>query len=380
MSIVSTTNLYLDTSRVIKDSGNKGDNCTFQLGNASIQAGDGQIVRLALQEFTMPKVWSDVNANNSVVETQFDVNGAGITFGAPSLTHQNYLSIHDIALDFQKQLANELIAVATASGIAGITGYQEIAGSAGVKPPAGTGINGTSDNIISFSIELLPLTTALNITTALVQMFEGKGDSAQLLGGNRIVNGASTDPSITVSIVANSALQAASAITVQCLYPAVRFTTPNLYLRTTLASQSLESSALAQPTDQSSQGDILDTNILGVIPVNTEICKYQAYTDRVFQLDIGQSAITAIKLFVQDEHGRSIGRTLGDSYLNTSGGTGTAQSTLGNLNFSCVLRADIIQIRPPTNSANIKSAEKGREPFGAKIDLTNPSQIRQGRY
>jgi hypothetical protein len=379
MSVVSTTNLYLDSSRVIKDSGNKGDNCTFQLGNASIQSGDGQIVRLALQEFTMPKVWTDVNANNSVVETKIDMNGFGVIVGAPSLTHQNYVSVRDIALDFQRAIGEEMVSVATAAGIAGITGWQNVAGTT-LTPVALTGINGTTDNIISFSVELTPVATALNIASALVQMFEGKGDSAQLLGGNRIVNGLSTDPSITVNIIANSGGQANSALQVQCLYPAVRFTTPKIYLRTNLISQSLESSALLQPTDQATQGNIVDTNLLGVIPVNTELCSYTVMSDRVFQLDLGQNSISAIKLFVTDEHGRAIGRTLGDAYLNTATGTGTQQSTLGNLNFSCVLRADVVQIRPPVSSALVGGSSKGKEPFGAKIDLTNVPQYIQGNF
>ena len=375
MSIVSTTNLYLDTSRVLKDSGNKGDNCTFQLGNASLQAGDGQMIRLSLQEFTMPKTWTDINDNNCLVETQIDM-GAGVKFGAPALKKQNYININAIATDFLRAMGEEMITVAAASGIAGITGFQALASNP-VLPPVLSGINGTTDNIISFGVELTPTATALSLSSALVQMFEAKGDSAQLLGGNRIVDGLSTNPSISVTIVANSAGTPASALVVQCLYPAVRFTTPNIYLRTTLASQSLESSALFAPTDQLEQGDILDTNILGVIPVNTEICKYEAYTDRIFQLDIGQQNITAIRLFITDEHGRAIGRTMSESYLNTASGANdplaTQQSTLGNLNFSCVLRADIVQVRPP-RSAEVIQSSTGKAPMGANIDITNPAK------
>ena len=92
-------------------------------------------------------------------------------------------------------------------------------------------------------------------------------------------------------------------------------------------------------------------------------------TDRVFELPLGQSNVSAIRLFITDRHGRPLGRGFNDPSL-TATGTGTKQSELGNLNFSCVIRADVVQISSPNVGRTPEGKDRGN---GFYMNTTNPA-------
>ena len=62
--IVNSYNLFVDSSHAVT-SGSKGDDFHVNLQDSGVHAGDGQIIRVNLQEFSMKKNFFDVNATNS---------------------------------------------------------------------------------------------------------------------------------------------------------------------------------------------------------------------------------------------------------------------------------------------------------------------------
>ena len=78
------------------------------------------------------------------------------------------------------------------------------------------------------------------------------------------------------------------------------------------------------------------------------------------QKDVGVGMI--FRLFLTDSRGRPLGRTPGSNSKTAAGG-GTAQSTTGNLSFSCTLRLDVIQKMQP----NTLQTPKPQQPIPARF-------------
>jgi len=321
--ILNSYNLFLDTGRSI--SPNRGDQVSVQLAEQGITVGNGQLIRLTIDEFCMAKSWSDVNYNNNSLFMRSNITGN--TLFPIFLAKQNYETVSAISANFASILIAQLNintgSVYTASAI---------------LPPASATINGTTDNIISFTLTCV----GANALTALViTCYEGKGDSNLIIGGDRILDGTivPSPPSITITVS-----NLGQTVVVQCLYPAQRSTTPYVYLRTGLTTNAVEQSSLTSPTDQTNIAEVSPSNILCRIPVNTEYCVYNATSERVYYIDPNQNNINVLRFYLTDEHSRPLGRYF-HSTEQTATGTGLYQSTLGNLSFSMVIRIDIVQKR-----------------------------------
>ena len=63
-TVVNSVNLFIDTRQLDEANGEKGDDMTLQLGQESLEAGDGQMLRLTMTEFSMYNVLHMVNSNN----------------------------------------------------------------------------------------------------------------------------------------------------------------------------------------------------------------------------------------------------------------------------------------------------------------------------
>jgi hypothetical protein len=188
----------------------------------------------------------------------------------------------------------------------------------------------------------------------LIQLFEEEGDAWALLGGNRIYGSTpSTENSLKTTITT-------TAIKFECLYPAQRSTTSHIYLRTSLTTGSSETASLGQETDIDTAPEVSYSNVLARIPVNTEFCTYTSNTGREYYLDLHQKHLNNIKLSLTDQHSRRIGRRPASFSSKTASGLNNQdaidQSTLGNLNFSCVLRVDIVS-GGPINETNFQTTQ-----------------------
>lgn len=323
--VLETHALFIDTSTANKESRSKGDDFDLHLNTQSIDADQGQFIRLTLNEFSMYKTFTNVNNNNSTFVIANDIATSKVT-----LTNKNYDTLHDIATEFANVVGARMVADSSAAQFS-VTN---------LVPDSTSGINGTTDNIISFTITTengAGAAVAHGFSSFLVQFFEEEGDAYALLGGNRIYGSTpSSQNSITVSIATNS-------ITFTCLYPGQRSTTSHIYLRTSLSSGSSETASLSQETNIETAPEMSYSSILGRIPVNAEFCVYEPSHDRCYFMDLHQKHLNNIRFFITDHKNRRIGRRPASASLKTASGTGLDQSTLGNLSFSCVIRVDVVQ-------------------------------------
>ena len=65
-----------------------------------------------------------------------------------------------------------------------------------------------------------------------------------------------------------------------------------------------------------------------------------------FFVYLPQKSLSSLRLFLTDSKGRPLGR-IANSTSKTAAGSGTAQSTKGNLHFSATLRLDTMQKQHP---------------------------------
>jgi len=345
--IVKSHNIFVDTDRGEPAStAVKGDKFEIDLNSEGISLDEGQYLRLTLNEFCMYKNWTNVNDNNNFSEVIVTdtASPAGAKLGL-RMNAQNYEFINDIAVDFSTEFLKLIDARYTVTGAI-----------SNLVPNATTGINGTTDNIIKFTYTAT-IAAATGITSMLGRCPEGLGDAYALLGCNR-VRAADPDSTISYNITVTETLTLLT-LQVDMLYPAQRNTTANIYLRTSLNTSASETASLNDPETPANRSQVIQSNILAKIPVNSEFCVFTTSSGREYFIDIPQKHLTHFRLFLTDEHNRAIGRRPQDTSANTPnflslGLTGASlannQSTLGNLNFSCVIRADVVQQMMPNQA------------------------------
>jgi len=334
--VISSRNLFIDTDRGTNSRNTKGDDYDLDLNNEGISAGDGQQIRLTVNEFAMAKTWTNVNDNNNQITLSYDFTVGTDVTRVISLQPQNYEFISDIATEFANKMAADIVAA-----IAGVSTCT----ASNVLPGATAGVNGTSDNRISFT---LTTNAAHGLSALNVQCFESQGDSYEIIGGNRLLDTETSSSSVSVTIPTST------TIAVQCYYPAQRASTSYIYLRTNLATNSIETSSLHSATGQENTNSTLTSNILCRIPVNAEYCIYNANTGREYFVDLAVKHLNHMRLFLTDEHNRPIARRTLLSNTASRLGLGygvnddsNQQSIRGNLNFSAVIRLEIVQKSSP---------------------------------
>jgi hypothetical protein len=345
--IVSSFNIFVDSDRGSPNSTSKGDDYHLNLTGVNLDAEKGQIIRLTVNNFSMYKTFTNVNAHNSkfFLRTKKDNPGNSNSPTNPigtqlELPHKNHDTIHKIALDFAETLKTQLF-IDASNNDSNATKVTLVAST--LTPASTAGVAGTSNNVISFKLEFQDgnngdAPTAHNLTDVKVQFYEKLPDTEDdsdvfsLLGGNRIhKNTDTTTNSITVDSTNDP-----NAITFTCLYPAQRHTEQFVYLRTNLTSNSLATSSLEAGNHSHDTTNVHHTNILGRFVIDSEVVQYAAGTGREYFIDLPtQRHLNNIRLYLTDHHGRMLSTFAPE------------QNTLGNLNFNLVLRCDIIQRRAP---------------------------------
>ena len=101
--VVNSYNLFIDSAKDVGGAAGKGDSFSLQLGADSIQAQDGQFLRLTLQEFSMYTNFYMVNINNCRFRLTDDAAATELL-----LTQQNYKNVADVAANFAAALAAQL--------------------------------------------------------------------------------------------------------------------------------------------------------------------------------------------------------------------------------------------------------------------------------
>ena len=234
------------------------------------------------------------------------------------------------------------------------------------------GANIGRNNIIEFTINFTdntqnpPAAGNHGITNAIIQFNSDDGDSYVILGGDRVKTGDNATNSVADVDVSDPNL-----IKVTSKYPAQRASMPFVYIRapgtlnTNIESQGLRNSA------DNHNSDVAHSDILGrAVVESSEWVQFTAQTDRDFFIDIHQKQLNVLRLRLTDSKNRSIGRLGG---TNTAAGTGTEQSTLGNLSFSAVIRFDIVKRK----SVHHLETEHYKPPIPARFSEGNvPIKIR----
>lgn len=351
--IVRSHNILVDTDRGEPSStAVKGDKFELDLNSEGIHLDEGQYLRLTLNNFEMYKTWTNVNDNNRLTQLFFgedDPTDPGTTVYskvAVNLNPKNYEFINDVAVEFSNKFKAE---VDYKYGCTGVI--------SALTPDSTAGINGTTDNIISF-VYTAPLSAAIDLLAIYGRCPEGVGDAYALLGCNR---GRDTDPDNTKSYDITITTKTASSLvlTVSMYYPAQRSTTSSIYLRTSLNTSASETASLNDPNTPANRSQVIQSNIWAKIPVNSEFCVFNSSTGREYFVDVQQKYLSHFRLFLTDEHNRPIGRRPVDTQANTpnyffktltSSSAANNQTTLGNLNFSCVIRVDVIQQSHPNQA------------------------------
>ena len=345
--ITSSYNLFVDTSTG-HNAQSKGDDYMVNLQDAGVHAGEGEHIRMSLSNFSMAKNFTDVNENNNefILGMQNSNPAHGID-AILKLDNRNYSSVTDLATNFADKIGAQMLAAGQGFTLNAHTGMETI----------------THDNIITFTIN----TSAAHGYTSGVILFNSDiSDSYALLGGNRTKTGIVTPQgSVTVTI------PSISSVKVTCHYPAQRSTMPFVYIRAPgVLNTNIETQGLRNPSDNHNS-DVAHSNILGRAVVESqEWIQFTAQSERDFFIDIHQKQLNVLRLQLTDSKNRLIGRR---DHSNTATGTGTEQSTLGNLSFSAVLRFDIIKRK----SVHHLETEHYQPPIPARFSEGNvPIKIR----
>ena len=345
--IVNSFNLFIDTEKtsLLGHGNNTGDQCNIHFEGNSIEAGDGEIIRISLTNFTMFNNIYNVNVNNS----KFRVRSSGGSASRNNLLlikHQNYNNLADIATNFVSVLQPELIAAAAAN-----SGNSTVSSTA-ITPTGSTdSMSSTSDRLFTV---LFTFAGAHNISSVVIQTNENDGDCYALMGALRLDNDAEASDTTTQSFKVTIA---STTIKVEGFFPMQRMTDPYVYIRCGATNNGLEMSALSRPVAGSGfNTDIVNSDILGKVFRDNEFINFNSSTDEYF-INLQQRRLSTLKLFITDKNSRPLGRLITDRTGTASGRTAssdntgvhlsTKQSTLGNLYFTAVVKVEIIKVRNP---------------------------------
>ena len=358
--IVNSFNIFIDTekSSLVGDRTSQGDDVKIHFEGQTIEAKDGELIRISLLNFTMFNNTYMVNQNNG----RFNVRGTdGTAFNQTiSIAHKNYLNLKDLATAFAQALATEL----TSQTVAASFELTSIA-------PATLTMGSTDDRLLDITLTAKNVggsTIAHGLTQLHIQIPESVGDSYCLLGGLRQDD--TTDTTFnSLNITASSLEAGATTIRVQGYFPMQRLTDPYVYLRCNNAQNGLEMSVLSNDRG-SYNADIINSDILAKVFKDVEFINYISATGEEYFMNLQQRKLSNLRLFLTDSKGRKLGRLSSQRDLGTAAGKETSgvfdnkfQSTLGNLYFTAVLRVDIIKMFEPAKlqSVGVKPPPKARE-------------------
>lgn len=347
MKVVSSRNFFIDTSSDLD--GQAGDNTTLHMGGNGVRAADGQLLRISVRSFTMYRQFHRINQNNNKVTLEIDGHTRDV-----EITSQNYATVGNIVTNFASKVATAALAAVQAVGRSSATSCTVLdAVPLGVETMWDTG-----DRLMAFNLQFNEYHEVLDCS---LRCFESQGESFAILGGDRLAD-LSTGSSLDFTVESTKILRVVGR------YPMQRHTDHHVFLRTDLPSTNIETASLQSAVGPHST-HTLASNILGKFDVDTEYVHFKSETESEYFLVLTQRNLSSMRLFLTDSKNRPLARLAG-SANKTASGTGAAQSTTGNLNFSCVLRIDVLETMVPrtlqtdfsksTSSVTQKDVNTGR--------------------
>ena len=350
--IVNSFNIFVDSekSSLVGDKQSEGDDVHIHFEGQTIEAGDGENIRLSLLNFTMFNNTYMVNINNS----RFNVRG--VSAASPSfldvvdIDRKNYANLKDIATSFATNLGTYLVTKSAAVSFENTTVL-----------PNSTTMAATDNRLLDITLTAKDgggATVAHGITDLKIQCLESLGDSYTILGGNRQDNPADvTFNSLKITIATNT-------IRVQGYFPMQRLSDPYVYLRCNNAQSGLEMSVLSNDRGLYNS-DIINSDIFAKLFKDVEFITYESNTGEEYFMNLQQRKLANLRFTLTDSKGRKLGRTSGQRDLGTAAGLvdinnefeSNLQNTTGNLYFTAVIKVDIIK-----NASPVKLESEGIQP------------------
>jgi hypothetical protein len=172
-----------------------------------------------------------------------------------------------------------------------------------------------------------------------------------ILGGNRQDD--ATDLAFS-SLKITGLTPGATTIRVQGYFPMQRLSDPYVYLRCNNAQSGLEMSVLSNDRGLYNS-DIINSDIFAKLFKDVEYINYESNTGDEYFINLQQRKLANLRLFLTDSKGRKLGRTSQQRDLGTAAGLvdgslefeSNLQNKTGNLNFTAVIRVDIVKNRSP---------------------------------
>jgi hypothetical protein len=384
---VNSFNLYIDSERsnIVGDKQSRGDNVHYNFEGNTVEARDGEVMKISLVDFHMPNNFYNVEIKNSLARIKIAAATAVTT--DPHLytviERGNYYDVQDVATNFAFQIGTILNGLLTSiSDITSITNNTLVTqgttlttvipqSPAVPTPPAYNNQLGRPDK------KLLDVTINLNAAHGLTALYiscqSAAGESYLLLGGERGDDATSlTHNSFIIDLAptVGNAGTAANSVRIRGYYPMQLTSEPHVYLRTTLGQNGLESAVLSKDA-VSYNTEIIGSDILAKIPRNLESFSYNANGgNEDFFIYYQQRKLNQIRLYLTDSKGRPIGRPgVADSIAAIASGTaaglegatpsipplttdkitfvGINQNTTGNMYFTTTLKIEIIKKSAP---------------------------------
>ena len=343
--IVNSFNIFIDSekSNLVGDRQSEGDNVSIHFEGNTIEASDGENIRLSLLNFTMFNNTYMVNINNS----EFTVRGGSSTTASfdnrLDIDRKNYLNLKDIATSFATNLGTYLSTVSSAATFENTTIL-----------PSSTTMSATDDRLLDITLTAkngAGSTIAHGITDLKIQCPQAGGDSYTVLGGIRQDD--SSDVSFE-SFKITGLTAGATTIRVQGYFPMQRLSDPYVYLRCNNAQTGLEMSVLS--SDRGTyNSDIINSDIFAKLFKDVEYINYESNTGEEYFMNLQQKKLSNLRFTLTDSKGRKLGRRSQQRDLGTAAGLldnssnfeSNLQNTKGNLFFTAVVRVDIVKNRSP---------------------------------
>ena len=340
--IVNSFNLFVDSekSSLVGDRQSEGDDVHIHFEGQTIEAGDGENIRLSLLNFTMFNNIYMININNS----RFNVRGASGTnpsfLDVVNIDRKNYKNLKDVATSFATNLGTYLATKSAATTFENTT----------ILPDTLT-LGATDNRLLDITLTAKNgggSTIAHGITDLKIQCLEAEGESSVILGGNRQDDATDiTFSSLKITIATNT-------IRVQGYFPMQRLSDPYVYLRCNNAQSGLEMSVLSNDRGIYNT-DIINSDIFAKLFRDVEYINYESNTGEEYFMNLQQRKLANLRLFLTDSKGRKLGRTSTQRDLGTAAGLvdsnlefeSNLQNKTGNLFFTAVIRVDIVKNRSP---------------------------------
>ena len=309
--VVKRSNFFIDSAKCLQMNHCNGVHYQLNLQSAGIHASDDEYIRLVLKQFSMYKVWANINTHNNTFRILTPASANEVSLTIPS---KNYKSIYDIALAFATSFSNGLIAA----------GHYASATIVINNPSSGsTDIDDNTDNVIDFTITT-NVAHGLSGTDVAIRFYIEDGDIYEIMGGDRINSTNGVTNSVTITYPTTTTIK------VTCLYHAQTTSEAYIYLRTDIQSDALETGALSsQNVDE--VRTISQSQILAKIPMDRTIISYDSQTDEYF-INVDTKNLTHMELRLTDSYNRELPQV-------------TNQSVNGNLNFNCLIEIQILKSR-----------------------------------